>query len=274
MSFDNIGGQDEVIKKLKKYVLNPMKCPDAYFGITPAVGAILTGIPGTGKSLIAKTLIAESGYSGFEISAARLQDQYVGQSEKKCEELFQKAIDAQPSIIFLDEIDALGKKRGNDVHGDKLLEEFLYCMSELEKTGDKVFIIGATNNDKCLDDAFVRSCRFDLVLECKAPDLDGVRQIFDIHTKNVPLDENLDKELIVKKMFEKKMTGADIKIVVRDSYLEALDRTGISEYIENDRFSSGMMDYFKLENNDFIKVIEEYNNNKNEHKPIGFNKKK
>ena len=145
-------------------------------------GAILYGPPGTGKTLLAQTLAAESGASMFELCATDLADKYVGESEKNCRELFQKAVDAQPSIIYFDEIDALGKARGKDQYGDKLLAQFLSLMSDLEKRGDNVFVIGSTNRREDLDSAFTRSGRFSTLLEVKAPDLKGTRQILDIHT--------------------------------------------------------------------------------------------
>ena len=237
----------------------------------PSTGAILAGIPGTGKSLIAKTLIAEAGVSGFEECATEMQGQYVGQSEHNCIDLFKKATDAQPSIIFLDEIDALGKNRGKDVHGDKLLNQFLYCMNEIEKNGDKVFVIGATNKPECLDEAFTRGGRFDLILECKAPDLKGTKQIIDIHTKEIPLKKDFDKDKLAEKMYAKKMTGADIAAVTRNAYFEALNRHGITKSMKERRFSPQMMDYFSLNEQDFENAITKYKNSSKNRNPIGFN---
>lgn len=273
-SFAKVGGQDEVIKALKRNILFPLKFPEVFEGFMLSRGGILYGPPGTGKTLLAKALIEESGASSFEQCATEFEAKYVGESEQNCRELFRKAVDAQPSIIFLDEIDALGKSRGKDVHGDKLLNQFLSCMSELEKNGDNVFVIGATNNEKDLDPALVRAGRLDLKLECKAPDLEGIKQIFNIHTQGKPIDEKLEKESIIKKMFAKNMTGADIAATVTNAHVNALERADIYKSMDEGRFSPSMMDFFRITTEDFEKAIANFNNgNSPKRNPIGFNKK-
>lgn len=273
-SFAKVGGQDEVIKALKRNILFPLKYPEVFEGFMLSRGTILYGPPGTGKTLLAHALIEESGASAFEQCATEFEAKYVGESEQNCRELFKKAVDAQPSIIFLDEIDALGKSRGKDVHGDKLLNQFLSCMSDLEKNGDKVFVIGATNHETSLDPALTRSGRFDLKLECKAPDLEGVKQIFEIHTKGKPLEEELDIEKIAQKMFAKNMTGADIATTVKNAHINALERAKIYESMEEGRFTPAMLEYFRITAEDFEKSIASFNNeNSKKRNPIGFTKK-
>lgn len=272
LTFDAVGGQDEVIEALKKNVLFPLKYPDVFEGFMVSRGAILYGQPGTGKTLLAKTLAAESGASMFELCATDLADKYVGESEKNCRELFEKAVDAQPSIIYFDEIDALGKKRGEDKYGDKLLAQFLSLMSDLEKRGDNVFIIGSTNRKEDLDTAFTRSGRFSTLLEVKAPDLKGTRQILEIHTNGKPIDEDVDLEYIANKMFSKKMTGADIALTVKEAFSHALERTGIYESMARNAYSPMMKDYLTINTEDFIKVINSFNNSSNQRPAIGFNK--
>ena len=271
-SFNNIAGQDHVIKELQEKVLFPMIEPTAFGGIMPLKGAILAGPPGTGKSLIARTLIAESGLSGFIECATEMQSRYVGDSEKHCRELFEKAVEAQPSIIFLDEIDALGKNRGHDVHGDKLLNQFLFCMTEIADNGDDVFVLGATNLEGSLDPAFTRGGRFDLVLECKAPDLKATRDVLDVHTRTIKLEEGIDKDSIAKKMYNKKLAHADIAAVTRNAYYEALRRCGIMDSIREKRYSPMMMDYFSVAEVDFDNAIAKYKKSSNDRKPIGYNK--
>lgn len=272
LSFDSVGGQDEVIEALRKNILFPIKYPDVFDGFMVSRGAILYGPPGTGKTLLAQALAAESGASVFELCATDLADKYVGESEKNCRELFQKAVDAQPSIIYFDEIDALAKTRGKDQYGDKLLAQFLSLMSDLEKRGDNVFVIGSTNRREDLDSAFTRSGRFSTLLEVKAPDLKGTRQIFDIHTKGKPIDNNVDKEYIAQRMFEKKMTGADIAATVKEAFSNALERTGIYESMAKDSYSPMMKDFLTINTDDFIKAIESFNNGSNQRNPIGYNK--
>lgn len=271
-AFAKVGGQDENIQALKRNILFPLKYPEAFKDFMLSRGTLLYGPPGTGKTLLAQALIEESGASGFAQCVSQLEAKYVGESEQNCRELFRKAVDAQPSIIFLDEIDALGKARGKDVHGDKLLNQFLYCMSELEKNNDLVFVLGATNKESELDPALVRSGRFDLKLECKPPNLEGVRQIFEIHTKNKPISKNLNHEKIIEKMHAQKMTGADIASTVKNAYVNALERAEIYKSMEEGKYSPAMLDYFGIEDIDFEKAIESSKQKNSKRNPIGFNK--
>lgn len=272
LTFNAVGGQDIVIEALKKNILFPLKYPDVFDGFMVSRGAILYGPPGTGKTLLAQTLAAESGASIFELCATDLADKYVGESEKNCRELFSKAVDAQPSIIYFDEIDALGKARGKDKYGDKLLAQFLSLMSDLEKRGDNVFVIGSTNRKEDLDTAFTRSGRFSTLLEVKAPDLKGTRQILDIHTKGKPIDEDVDKDNIAKRIYEKKMTGADIALTVKEAFSHALERTGIYESMKKNAYSPLMKEYLTINTEDFIYAIDNFKSGANNRTPVGFKK--
>ncbi len=270
ITFDAVGGQDENIQALKKNVLYPMKYPEVFKGFMLNRGVILAGPPGTGKTLLAKALISEAGAASFELCATDLSDKYVGESEKNCRELFQKAVDAQPSIIYFDEFDALAKSRGSqDVYGDKLLNQLLSLMSDLEKRGDNVYVIASTNKKDAIDSAILRSGRFGLQLECKPPDLDGVEKILDIHLKGKPVDEDLNRKELAQKMFDKKMTGAGIADAVKRAFSHTLDRTEIYKSMENDSFSPAMMSFLKITEADFNKALEEFNV-KEERRYIGF----
>lgn len=272
LTFAAVGGQDEVIESLKKNILFPLKYPEVFDGFMVSRGAILYGPPGTGKTLLAQTLAAESGASIFELCATDLADKYVGESEKNCRELFAKAVDAQPSIIYFDEIDALGKARGKDQYGDKLLAQFLSLMSDLEKRGDNVFVIGSTNRREDLDKAFTRSGRFSTLLEVKVPDLKGTRQILEIHTNGKPIDEDVDLEYLSSKMYAKRMTGADIAATVKEAFSHALERTGIYESMARNAYSPMMKDFLTINTEDFIAAIDKFNNGSNQRRPIGYNK--
>lgn len=272
LSFADIGGQDKVISILKKEFLYPLKYPEMFDGFMLNRGAILCGPPGTGKTLLAKALVAESGASAFELCATDMASKYVGESEKNCRELFQKAVDAQPSIIFFDEIDALGKSRGEDVHGDKLLTQLLSLMSDIEKNKDNVFLIGATNRIEDLDPALIRSGRFSTILEVNPPDLAGTKQILEIHTKGKPLEKSLNLDEVAEAMFAKKMTGADISAAVKNAYSNTLERLDIYKSMESGRFSPNMKEFIKISKEDFDKAIDSFGPVKKERKPIGYNK--
>lgn len=272
LTFDAIGGQDEVIDSLKKNVLFPLRYPEVFEGFMMSRGVILYGPPGTGKTLLAKTLGVESGASVFELCATDLSDKYVGESEKNCRELFAKAVDAQPSIIYFDEIDALGKARGKDTYGDKLLTQFLSLMSDIEKRGDNVYIIGSTNRKEDLDPAFTRSGRFSTLLEVKVPDLKGTRQILEIHTKGKAIDKDVDLDDIAEKMYAKKMTGADIAATVKDAFSRALERTGIYNSMSQNTYFPAMKDFLTINTEDFVQSIDEFKNSSAKWAPVGFKK--
>lgn len=271
LSFASVGGQDENIKILKRNVLYPLKYPEAFNNFMLNRGVILAGPPGTGKTLLAKALVAESGASSFELCATDLAAKYVGESEQNCRKLFRSAVDAQPSIIYFDEFDALAKSRGSsDVHGDKLLNQLLSLMSDLEKRNDNVFVIASTNRKDALDAAILRSGRFGLQLEINAPDLEGTKQILAIHTKDKPLDKELNTEELAKKMFDKKMTGVEIADVVKRAYSNALERCGIYKSMEENRFTQQMLDFLSINKEDFNKAIEEFKAGTKQRHPIGF----
>ena len=273
ISFAMVGGQDENIDILKKNVLYPMKYPEVFENFMLNRGVILSGPPGTGKTLLAKALVAEAGASAFELCATDLSAKFVGESEKNCRELFERAVEAQPSIIYFDEFDALAKSRGSsDVYGDKLLNQLLSLMSDIEKRKDNVFVIASTNRKDAIDPAILRSGRFGLQLEVNAPNLDGTKQILKIHTKGKPVDKNLDMEKLAQNMFDKKMTGAEIADVVKRAYSNALERTGIYKSMEENRFSPQMLDYLYMTEADFEKALKELKTGDKGPTKIGFKK--
>ena len=269
--FKDVGGQDEVIDSLKKNMLFPLKHPEVFEGFMLARGAVLYGEPGTGKTFLADAFVNESGATQFRISGTELAGKYVGESEKNCRELFASAVESQPSVIFIDEFDALGKSRGNgDNYNDKLLNQFLSCTSDLEKRGDKVIILGSTNRIEDIDPAILRSGRFDLHLEVKKPDLESTKTILNLKTKGKPLDKKLNKNLLAEKMFSKSMTGADIYRIVRDAHINALTRAGIYESMENGTYTPELLKDFVIKEEDFNKAIDSFKAETKERKKIGF----
>ena len=220
---------------------------------------------------MADAFINESGLNAYRIGGTELASKYVGDSEKNCRELFETAIENQPSVIFVDEMDALTRTRGgSDTHGDKLLEQFLKCTSDLEKNGDKVVILGSTNRISDIDPAILRSGRFDLQLEIKKPDLASIKRILQLKTTGKPLEKTFDYDKIAKQMFSKQMTGADIYRIVRDSHVNALKRTGILASMRNKTYTPSQMKNFSITEIDFEEAIKDFKGNSQERKPIGF----
>lgn len=271
-TFASVGGQDEAIKLLKKKLVYPIQYPEAY-KYYKNKGVLLYGPPGTGKSLLAEAVGNEVNVSFFSVGGTDFKDKYVGGSEKAFEEQIQKAIDAQPSILFIDEVDSLARQRGSgDVHADSLLNKVLHCMTKLQ--GEEVYLIAATNNIDLLDKAFLRSGRFGAHIKIDAPDLKGTEQIFDIHLKD-KLAKDLDKSKVIQQMYDLKMVGADIAIAISEAYENAFERLGIEKAMDEGRYTPAMLDYLELTQEDFDVAFKNFKerNNKQTRNPIGFNKK-
>ena len=276
VTFADVGGQDEVIETLMESIVFPIQNPEAFQNYAVNKGVLLYGPPGTGKSLIAEALANEVNASFFKVAGTEFAAKYVGESEKNVRELIEKAIDAQPSVIFIDEVDALGRTRGgHDQYGDTLLNQFLKSTTDLN--GHDVFLLAATNRLEALDEAFTRSGRFGEWLKVDAPNLDGTVQILNIHTKGKPLDDKLDKAELAKEMNALKMTGADIAVAVSSAHKNAYRRAGIFKAMHDKTYTPMMLEYFSITREDFDKAIEDFkakSSKKSDRKPIGFVQKK
>lgn len=271
LTFADVGGQDNVISSLKKGILYPIKYPEAYRNASLNHGYILYGPPGTGKTLIAQALANETNASFIKLNGLEMESKWVGQSEENWRRLFDTAKENQPCIIFIDEFDAVAKKRGGaDVYGDKVTNQLLTLMSDVEKNGDDVFVITATNRLDMLDSAITRSGRFGKHIEVKAPDTkDGVLKIFDIHTKNKPLADDVNKEKLADELLKLKTTGADISFIVNSAHENAFERSGIYKKMEDGTLSSLDIENMRLTNEDFQQAIKEANK-KTTRTPIGY----
>jgi SpoVK/Ycf46/Vps4 family AAA+-type ATPase len=204
-----------------------------------------------------------------------MESKWVGESEENWRTLFDTARENQPSILFIDEFDAVAKKRGGaDVYGDKVVNQILTLMSDIEKNGDDIFVITATNKLDMLDDAVMRSGRFGKHIEVKAPNTkESIMQIFDIHSKNKPLSNDVSKDELATKLLDKHATGADIAYIVNNAHENAFERSGIYEKMENGTFSKSDIDELEITKEDFEKALDVFNTNtKPTRKPIGYNK--
>ena len=271
--FADVGGMDNTIKELKKNILFPMKYPEIKNGKNMRKQVLLYGPPGTGKSYIAEACANEAGAWFKKINASQLDSKWVGESEENWRNLFDEARKNQPALIFIDEIDAIAKKRtGQDPYGEKTLNTILGLMSDSEKRGDQIYMIAATNKRNMLDDAMTRAGRFGLAIEAPSPDLKGTGAIFDIYTKTEPLSKDLNKEKIINSLFKEKATGSDIAAAVEDARNSAMERAKIYEKIEEGTYTPEDLENVKLTNDDFTAAIETMKKNKqsSERKPIGF----
>lgn len=274
VTFKDVGGQDELIDELKKSVIYPLRYPEAYANFDVNKGFILYGPPGTGKTHIARALANEADVNFVSLNGSEMESKWVGESEENWRNLFEEAKQKQPTILFIDEIDAIAKERGGkDVYGDKVVNQILTLMTDLDNNNDSVFVLGATNNFKALDKALIRSGRFSKHLEVKMPDLAGTRQILDIHTQNKPIDRNIDKDALAKKLFDLKTSGADVKYVVNEAHALGFARAGIYDKMEEKTLTPKDLRSFYITQDDFDGAIKKFVETRNgsERKAIGFN---
>ena len=276
ITFKDVAGQDEAKESLQE-VVDFLHNPGKYttIGAKLPKGALLVGPPGTGKTHIARALANEAGANFISLNGLDLESKWVGESEANWRSLFTEAKENQPTIIFLDEFDAVARSRDSkDEYGNKVVNQILTLMTDIDNEGDSVFVIGATNNYAALDKAIIRSGRFGKHYEVKEPDMDALREIFKVHTKKKTLDENINTEELLSKLHSLKATGADIKHIVNDAHNNGYVRAGIFTKMENKTFNSNDLKDFKIEKEDFDKAIDDFMKDRksNTRKPIGYNK--
>ncbi|ASJ03107.1 AAA family ATPase [Thermococcus profundus] len=223
--WDDVGGLDDVKEELREAVEWPLKYPEAFMGlgITPPKGILLYGPPGTGKTLLAKAVANESEANFIAIKGPEVLSKWVGESEKNIREIFRKARQAAPTVIFIDEIDAIAPRRGTDVNRvtDRLINQLLTEMDGIQENSG-VVVIAATNRPDIIDPALLRPGRFDRLILVPAPDEKARLEIFKVHTRNVPLAEDVNLEELAKRT--EGYTGADIEAVVREAAMLAMRR--------------------------------------------------
>ncbi len=223
ITWNDVGGLEDVKQNLREMVEWPLKHPEAFkrMGIKPPRGILLYGVPGNGKTLLAKAVANESEANFIAIKGPELFSKWVGESEKHIREMFKRARQVSPAIIFLDEIDALAPKRGHVDSGvtDRVVTQLLSEMDGLESV-EGIVIIGATNRPDVIDPALLRHGRFDRHIYIPVPDIDSRKKIFKVHTKEMPLA----KDVSLKKLIDKTdgYVGADIEGLCKEAAILAL----------------------------------------------------
>lgn len=221
VKWKNVGGLDEQIEEVKEVVELPMLKPHLFkkIGITPPKGILLYGPPGTGKTLLAKAVAASTNSTFIEVVGSELVQKFIGEGAKMIKEIFELARKKSPAIIFIDEIDSLASKRIEiGTSGEREVQRtFMQLLAEIDgfKNLGDVKVIACTNRNDILDPAIVRPGRLDRHIEVPAPTKEGIKQIFNIHSKNMEFDKgfNLDEILNLLKGY----TGAEIKAVVTEA---------------------------------------------------------
>ena len=225
VSYEDIGGLKNETKKVREMIEVPLKHPEIFkrLGIMPPKGVLLYGPPGTGKTLLAKAVANESEANFISLNGPEIMSKFVGEAEKKVRQIFEDAEKAAPSIIFIDELDAIAPKR-EESYGEverRVVAQLLAMMDGLKGRG-KVIVIGATNRPNALDPALRRGGRFDREVEIGVPDTKGRLEILKIHTRNMPLDKdvNLKQLAAVTHGF----VGADLEALCKEAAMSVIRR--------------------------------------------------
>jgi len=242
VSWDDIGGLEEAKQQLREAVEWPLTKPETFkrMGITPPRGVLLYGPPGTGKTLLAKAVASESSANFISIKGPEVMSKWVGESEKAVRELFKKARQVAPTIVFLDELDSIAPMRGTDTGShvtDSVVNQLLTSIDGLESM-EGVVVIGATNRPDIIDQGLLRPGRFDRLVMIHAPDKKARLEIFKIHTKDMPLDKNVDLNELAEKT--ENYSGADIEALCREAAMLAIRQDDKAKKVTKAHFEKAM----------------------------------
>ena len=258
VTYEEIGGMKEQIRRLREIVELPMRHPEVFarLGIEPHSGILMYGPPGTGKTLIAKALASESEANFFIINGPEIMNKYYGETEARLRDIFKEAKDGAPSIIFIDEIDAIAPKR-EEAFGDvekRVVAQLLALMDGMSERG-QVIVLGATNRPESLDPALRRPGRFDREIEIGVPNAEGRLEILQIHTRGMPLAEDINLQDLASELHG--YTGADIKALCREAAMRALRRYLPEIDLEGDKISPEVLEQMVITTKDFREGIKE-----------------
>ena len=259
VTYEDIGGLTDEIKKVREMIELPLRHPEIFekLGIEAPKGVLLYGPPGTGKTLLAKAVANESNAHFISISGPEIMSKFYGESEARLREIFKEAREKSPSIIFVDEIDSIAPKR-EEVTGEverRVVSQMLSLMDGLEARG-KVIVISATNRPNAIDPALRRPGRFDREIEIKVPDKRGRKDILNIHTRNMPLtdDVNVEKLAAVSHGY----VGADLEYLCKEAAMKCLRRLLPDlEGMEDEKLTPETLDKLIVNGDDFQKALRE-----------------
>jgi transitional endoplasmic reticulum ATPase len=257
VTWEDIGDLEEAKARLREIVELPMRHPELFrhLGIEPPKGVLLYGPPGVGKTLLAKALANEVGAYFIAINGPEIMTKFYGESEQRLREIFEEARKNAPAIIFIDEIDAIAPKR-EEVVGEvekRVVAQLLTLMDGLAERG-RVIVIGATNRPDALDPALRRPGRFDREIEIPPPDKKARREILAVHTRSVPLDDDVNLDKIAEMTHG--YTGADLAALVKEAAMNALRRFLAEKNVDLSKpIPSDLLRTLKVSMNDFIQAM-------------------
>jgi len=251
VTWAQVGGLSDVKEKLTDSVIMPLKHRDLFesANVKPPKGILLTGPPGTGKTLLAKALANQSNVNFISVKGAELISKFVGESEKSVREIFRKAKQVSPAIIFFDEIEALAPMRSDadsNRVSERVVSQLLAELDGIEELVD-VFVLASTNRVDMVDPAILRSGRFDLIIEIPYPSHNEILEILKIHTKEKPLENDVVLKDIASKM--RGITGADIELICNRASI-----ISIRDHLKNKKR------VLKISNKHFNQSLKEFSN--------------
>jgi len=258
LSYEDIGGLTEVIQKLREMVELPLQHPELFekLGIDPPKGVLLHGPPGVGKTLIAKAVANETNAHFITINGPEIMSKYYGESEQRLRSIFREAEEKAPSIIFIDEIDAIAPKR-EETTGEverRVVAQMLASMDGIGGRG-QVIVIAATNRASAVDPALRRPGRFDREIEIGVPSAEGRHEILLIHTRGMPLASDVDLRYYADNTHG--MVGADLHALSRESAMRTLRRFLPQIDLDQDTIPSEILDAMEITNDDFLEAAKE-----------------
>ena len=258
ITYEDIGGLDREIARVREMIELPLKHPELFerLGVEAPKGVLLHGPPGTGKTLLAKAVANETQANFYHIGGPEIMSKFYGESEGKLREIFKEAQENAPAIIFIDEIDSIAPKR-DEVSGDvekRIVSQLLTIMDGLESRG-KLVVIGATNRPNALDPALRRPGRFDREIEIGLPDRKGRHQVLMIHTRGMPLTEEVDLEEISSRTHG--FVGADLEALVKEAAMGALRRVLPEINLDEESVPAEILEKINVTMNDFEDSLKE-----------------
>ena len=258
VTYEEVGGLKEKTKAMREIVELPLRHPELFtrLGVEPHSGILLYGPPGCGKTLLAKVLASESEANMFPINGPEIMNKYYGETEAKLRDIFKEAKDKSPSIIFIDEIDAIAPKR-EEAYGDvekRVVAQLLALMDGLTDRGN-VIVLGATNRPDSVDPALRRPGRFDREFEITVPNEDERYEILQIHTRGMPISEDIDLKDLSSELHG--YTGADIKSLCREAAMKSIRRYLPEIDLETEKISSEVLQSMQIKLIDFYDAMHE-----------------
>ncbi|HSD04771.1 MAG TPA: CDC48 family AAA ATPase [Nitrosopumilaceae archaeon] len=258
ITYDDLGGLKKEVQKVREMIELPMRHPELFekLGVEAPKGVLLYGPPGTGKTLLAKAVAGETNSHFISLSGPEIMGKFYGESEERLRDIFKQAEENAPSIIFIDEIDSIAPKR-EEVTGEvekRIVSQLLTLMDGMKSRG-KVVVIAATNRPDSLDPALRRPGRFDREIEIGIPDESGRKEVLNIHTRGMPLDDKVNLDQIAKVTHG--FVGADLEILAKEAAMRSLRRILPELDLEEEKIPLEFLQKIVITDDDFKDALKE-----------------